>query len=389
MTAAVGGNRHGTVSHSRARNRFRFRSNTIHEAWRELASGVRLGATIESVEGGIQLRQWQLRRGPGMLRTAHARSCWPSVHTRRRPGRRSERSGRLRLYGRSVLVMLCVVTVTAALSIRPTMAAEGGSPETVSFPSLDGSTQLTGYLFKPEGRHADRAPAIVLLHGRAGPYSSLAHGRYDASTLSKRHMMWGHFWAARGYVALLPDSFGPRGFPKGFAAGTHAERPSDVNEVTVRPLDAYGGLKYLRQRGDVDPERIGLQGWSNGGSAALATMADDTVRSAGLTPRTGFRGALAFYPGCGLQNKFKTYNPSAPVRIFIGTADEEVSPPKCQALAEGSRGAGNDIAITVYPEATHDFDDPGTRRQSVSANVFAARDAMEKAAQFMRERLSP
>ena len=338
----------------------------------------------QRAQRGIQLRQSQLLRSPGIVRAAGSSSSWPRPHTRRLSGGNGPRP-----HDWSLLVMLCLVTVTAAVSIRPTMAAEGRSPETVSFPTVDGSTQLTGYLFKPEGRHADRAPAIVLLHGRAGPYSSLAHGRYDASTLSKRHMMWGHFWAASGYVALLPDSFGPRGFPKGFAAGTHDERPSAVNEVTVRPLDAYGGLKYLRQRGDVDPERIGLQGWSNGGSAALATMADDTVQSAGLTPRIGFRGALAFYPGCGLQNKFKTYNPSAPVRIFIGTADEEVSPPKCQALAEGSRGAGNDIAITVYPEATHDFDDPGTRRQSVSANVFAARDAMEKAAQFIRERLSP
>jgi carboxymethylenebutenolidase len=108
-----------------------------------------------------------------------------------------------------------------------------------------------------------------------------------------------------------------------------------------------------------------------------------------LTPRAGFRGALAFYPGCGLENKFKTYNPYAPVRVLIGTADEEVSSSKCQALVEGSRGAGHDISLTLYPEASHDFDDPGRRRQSVSANAFAARDGMEKAAQFMRERLAP
>ena len=50
-----------------------------------------------------------------------------------------------------------------------------------------------------------------MMHGRAGPYSSAANGRYDATTLSKRHAFWGRYWAAQGYVALLVDGFGPRG----------------------------------------------------------------------------------------------------------------------------------------------------------------------------------
>src|SRR5215813_4318945 len=92
--------------------------------------------------------------------------------------------------------------------------AQAGLPKTVHFQSADGKTELIGYLFQPSGRgpHA----AVVLLHGRAGPYSSLAHGTYNATTLSKRHKFWGEFWAERGYIALLVDSFGPRGFWGGF-----------------------------------------------------------------------------------------------------------------------------------------------------------------------------
>ena len=52
-------------------------------------------------------------------------------------------------------------------------------------------------------------------------------------------------------------------------------RPEELNEVTVRPLDAYGALAYLRSRPDVIAARIGLQGWSNGGSAAISTIAVD------------------------------------------------------------------------------------------------------------------
>jgi dienelactone hydrolase len=157
----------------------------------------------------------------------------------------------------------------------------------------------------------------------------------------------------------------------------------------VRPLDAYGALQYLAGRkGEIDPQRIGLQGWSNGGSATLATMATGTLRSVGLSAGAGFRAAVAFYPGCGLDDRFRDgYAAYAPVRVLIGTSDEEVSPESCELLVKDSRRSGNDIAITVYPNATHDFDDPGRKRQSVAANVAAFNDSMAKSAAFMGQYL--
>ena len=58
-------------------------------------------------------------------------------------------------------------------------------------------------------------PAVVMMHGRAGPYSSLAKGFHDATTLSKRHKFWGELMAANGYVALPVDG----GFMGGLATG--------------------------------------------------------------------------------------------------------------------------------------------------------------------------
>lgn len=181
-------------------------------------------------------------------------------------------------------------------------------------------------------------------------------------------------------MALLVDSFGPRGYPSGFSAGTHDARPPEVNEVTVRPLDAYGALAFLRARPDVAGDRIGLQGWSNGASATLATVAVDGVGSAGRTATTGFRAALAFYPGCGLNGRFDSgYRAYAPVSIFIGDADEEVSPVECQHLAARSGKLGGNVELTVYPGATHDFDDPANHRQDNPANVAANQDAAARA----------
>jgi dienelactone hydrolase len=261
--------------------------------------------------------------------------------------------------------------------------ADGGPPDTVMFPSADGRTMLVGFVFKLPGLSNARAPGVVMMHGRAGAYSSLAKGRYDASTLSQRHQQWGRLWAQEGYVAVLVDGFGPRGMPQGFGRNTYNDRPDAFNEVTVRPLDAYGALAYLRTRGDVIADRIALHGWSNDGSTTLATLASDAPGITSPTPATGFRAGLAFYPACGLHGRYDGgLIPYAPVRVLHGSADEEVSPRVCAGLVNKSRERGGDIAITLYPGATHDFDDPGRRRRGVPANVAAADDALPRAKEF-------
>ena len=260
-------------------------------------------------------------------------------------------------------------------------------PPRVEFPSADGKTRIVGYVFMPTMAPGSRVPAVVMMHGRQGPYSTLAKDVFDGSTLSKRHQFWGRFWAERGYVAMLVDSFGPRGYARGFGRFSYDSRPQELNEVTVRPLDAYGALAYLRTRPDVVADRIGLQGWSNGGSATLAAMAPDAPGIAQHTPTAGFRAALAFYPACGLKNHFDTtgYRAYAPLRVFMGTADEEVSPQVCQNLLGQAAG---DIKLRFYNGATHDFDDPGAKRQSVPANAAAYADAVKRAPAFLAQEFS-
>lgn len=276
--------------------------------------------------------------------------------------------------------------VTAVLCVQLSGAAAAPMlaplPERVTFASADGHTLLVGYVFKPRGPHPARTPAVVMMHGRAGPYSILANGRYDASTLSKRHQQWGQLWAEQGYMAVLVDGFGPRGFPQGFPRFSYDERPESLDEVTVRPLDAYGALAYLRRRIDVNVNRIALQGWSNGGSATLATMSSPLPL--GKFGGFGFYAGLAFYPACGLKGQFPGgLQPYAPVRVFMGTADEEVSSKRCSELIEKSRARLGDISIKLYEGATHDFDDPGAQRQQLPANAAARKDAILGAMDFL------
>jgi carboxymethylenebutenolidase len=258
-------------------------------------------------------------------------------------------------------------------------------PQTVYFPSADGRTQLVGYLFAP--RTAGPHPAVVMLHGRAGPYSSNINegctlvakdnsSPCNASSLSKRHAAWGIYWADRGYLALLPDSFGPRNKGHGFGRFSHDDPDrDDVNEQTVRPLDAEGALKYLQSRKEVAPAKIFLQGWSNGASTALNVM----YRQASL-PSGGFRAAMALYPGCGPRALIsQTYKTAAPVTVFLASDDEEVSPAVCHRVLDFAANNGAPIKVVDYAGATHDFDDPGEKRQSVDGNRTAREDVMRRA----------
>lgn len=266
------------------------------------------------------------------------------------------------------------------LFVTLAICSAGPIPKTVHFPSEDRKTNLVGYLFEPStpGPHA----AIVLLHGRIGCYSTAAKGVYTGETLSKRHKQWGEFWADRGYLAILVDSFSPRGYPAGFPRGSYEDRPAAVSEQTVRPLDAYGALRYLRSRDDVIKDRIGVQGWSNGGMTVLVTMSDHAPGITRPTPDKGFRAGLAEYPGCGMEAIQGSYHAYAPLLLMIGSADEEVSPKRCEEFA-----ARNKLDKIVYQGAEHNFDDPEKSKQQNPANQRATEDALRRAESFFAANL--
>jgi dienelactone hydrolase len=283
--------------------------------------------------------------------------------------------------------LICLLLIALALP----GAASAEIPATVYFASGDGRTEMVGYLFSPAGRGPH--PAVVMLHGRAGPYSAnvstdctlvarSVNSACNATSLSKRHAMWGEYWAQRGYLALLVDSFGPRGKAHGFGRFTHGDADrDDVNEKTVRPLDAEGALAWLRTRNDVVAGNIFLQGWSSGGSTLLNVIYRQGMQTA------GFRAALAFYPGCGKEALLEPAIVTAvPVTLFLGSDDEEVSPDICRHVAERSRNAGSPIDIVWYDGATHDFDDPGASRQSIPGNRAASSDALQRAIALIQAR---
>jgi carboxymethylenebutenolidase len=75
--------------------------------------------------------------------------------------------------------------------------------------------------------------------------------------------------------------------------------------------------------------------------------------------------------------------------MLQGSADEEVSPRRCAELVAKSQAIGGDIHLQLYPDATHDFDDPGPSHQDDPANAAALRDAIPRAIAFFAGVLKP
>lgn len=210
----------------------------------------------------------------------------------------------------------------AAFSVHPAIAQER-----VSFPSADG-TPLTGLWFQPAGKGP--FPAVVGLHGCSGLWNR-------KGGLQEREADWVGRLRAAGYAVLLPDSLRPRGIQ------SVCDRRVARLAARTRAADAFGAAAWLAARPNIDRRRIALIGWSHGGSGALA-VATQRQPAAG-----GFATVVAFYPGC----REISGAPTTRVAILIGELDDWTLPRYCRAFAEG-----NNVALTVYPGAYHDFDWP-------------------------------
>ena len=79
--------------------------------------------------------------------------------------------------------LAAVILALCFAALAPAFADTSDLPQTVHFQG-PGGQDLVGYLFLP-AKPAGRVPALVMMHGRAGPYSSAAKGVFDATTLSK------------------------------------------------------------------------------------------------------------------------------------------------------------------------------------------------------------
>jgi dienelactone hydrolase len=205
------------------------------------------------------------------------------------------------------------------------------APLHVTIPEANG-VQLQALLYLPQG--AQRGPAVVALHGCAGPFPRRDHS-------------WARRLAHDGHAVLLPDSFASRHEKGECRAATHG-----TSAYGARRDDALAAAAWLTHRPGTPTGGVSLIGWSDGGTTVLAAINRDNRLPPGL-----IRNSIAFYPACfrtlHLAAK-QNWAPGAPLTILMGAADDWTPPQPCADLVKQFPT----INLHLYPGAYHDFDVP-------------------------------
>ncbi len=262
-----------------------------------------------------------------------------------------------------------------ARALSASLLAAAAAAEEVSLPTSTpqgGEERIPATLLKPAG--SGPFPAVVIMHDCSGlgPRSSGAPGR------------WARELVEHGYVVIMPDSFGTRGYPEGIC--TEASKGRLDVRPSRRARDARAAFAFLRTQPYVNRERIGLMGGSHGGSSTLATLNN---------PGNGFVAGVALYPRCSLFPQLKN---SAPLLILIGERDDWTPARDCQPFAGGK------VTVKVYPGVQHSFDSPRPERfiaervnpsaasgrgATTGGNIEAWRDSIREVEAFFERYLKP
>ena len=135
------------------------------------------------------------------------------------------------------------------------LASEGAMRmEKISYRSLAGDLDIPAFVFQPLDAHADgQHPAIVWVHENIRGH------------LYEHYIPYVRDAVARGYVVIAPEYRGSIGYGKGFYDAI------DYGGLEVD--DVVTAASVLRSRYPaVDPDRVGIIGWSHGGLITLLSV---------------------------------------------------------------------------------------------------------------------
>lgn len=243
---------------------------------------------------------------------------------------------------------LQLFTAAAILWTMPTVAL---AQEKVSIPSLTPTspstllrhqapaTTVTGELSLPKG--AGPFPALVLKAGSGGL------GGPTGANVRK----WAQIFKGWGVAALVVDSFGPRGITETATNQAQLSAWADV-------ADALSALKVLAADARIDKTRIGIIGWSRGGSVAMNTALEVVRKSVVDAPDLKFAAHIVFYGAAEVQYRDRATDGS-PMMFFHGESDNYVPIGPAREFAAWVESKGNPMTFIAYPKTYHDFDVEG------------------------------
>jgi dipeptidyl aminopeptidase/acylaminoacyl peptidase len=252
----------------------------------------------------------------------------------------------------------------------------------IKYRSYAGGLEIPAYLFQPlEKRGPKGHAAMIWVHGGV-------HGNWGITMFPFVKEA-----VERGYVIIAPEYRGSTGYGEAF----HKEIDYGGYEVD----DTHTAFDYLKTLPHVDPDRIGVMGWSHGGLITLHLLMREKhqfVAGAAIVPVTNLVFRLS-YKGPGYQQDFATEKRLAglpfekrgeyierspyyhvdklqvPLLVHVATNDQDVNFVECQMLVDALRARKPDLAETkIYkdPPSGHSF----SRR--VNAQTLQRQDTPEQ-----------
>jgi dipeptidyl-peptidase-4 len=231
-------------------------------------------------------------------------------------------------------------------------------PELTSIPADDGFA-MPASIMKPKGFQSDRRyPIIMLVYGGASSAS--------VSNAWQGDIMWNQMLLDAGYVVVKVDNRTATGISKTLE-NLIVKRVGD-SETT----DLVAAARWLKKQPWVDPARVGVWGWSNGGWMTLNLMTRSSEFKAGIAvaPVVDWR----YYDSKWTEAAMRTpqENPEGYERssliprakdlhgqllIVFGSYDDNVHPYNEMAFIDALVAAGKKFDMMSYPMRKHGIDD--------------------------------
>jgi dipeptidyl aminopeptidase/acylaminoacyl peptidase len=231
------------------------------------------------------------------------------------------------------------------------------TPEFLRYKSFDG-VEIEGELLKPSSYAlGTRVPLVVLAHG--GPIS-----RWE-DVLEP----WGQLLASHGYAVFYPNIRGSTGY------GFHFSQLSRGDWGGADFKDVMAGVDFLIARGIADPERLGIGGWSHGGTIAAWAITQTQRFKAAVVgapvinwlseigteagPEGDFDLFGVAYEHLDLYQKYSPISfiktARTPTLILHGAEDRNNPIGQSQELFEALKHYGVECEFVTYPREPHGF----------------------------------
>jgi dipeptidyl aminopeptidase/acylaminoacyl peptidase len=231
-----------------------------------------------------------------------------------------------------------------------------------------GKFDVQGWLMLPKDYDpAKKYPLIVEVHG--GPAAAVVP-HWGSGALSAAS------FSALGYFVLMPNPRGSFGQGEEF---TQANR-KDFGYGDLR--DILAGVDAVEAAYPVDPNRVGLTGWSYGGFMAMFAVTQTqrfkaVVAGAGISNWQSYYGENSIdqwmtpYFGASVYDDPKAYanssainfikNVTTPALVVVGERDGECPAPQSYEFWHALRARHVPTQLVVYPNEGHMFTDPAHR----------------------------